>query len=469
MNSEDDTRLLTPTELSAAREHEEAFGEGTRLGSYVLLRGIARGGCGSVYEAEHVALGKRVAIKVLRKDFAESTEMVERFILEARAVNMIRHPNIVDIFEFGIADNGQPFHVMELLEGVGLDRLVRERGRLPEAELLEILEPICAALAAAHAYGVVHRDLKPSNIVVGTSGTTVRATVVDFGIAKLLDVPAGQAGLTAVGRKLGTPVSMAPEQIMGVGVTQLADVYALGVLIFFCLAGRFPFVFRTAQELEHAHLLLPPPPPSGVAHVLPGIDALTQRCMAKDPAARFPSVGAVLEAFRSLVVPRSDRTSAIRSAVAVGLYVDVESTFDEEDPAEELATIDDAASVVEAVEQALLALGWEIAIRTGSAILGVRLGDTAYSNATRPSSAEDAKDADVLWAEALALRLAERANAHPANLVTLAIRTDTVLSRSDATGKRNLSGSLLRVHNWSSGASVPEIRASSGSQLPQLP
>ncbi len=466
MNSSDETLLLPPTEPMAADGLQDELGPGTRVGGYEVVVRIAQGGCGSVYEAVHGIHGTRVAIKLLRKDFAESREMVERFILEARAVNLIRHPNIVDIFEFGITEDGQPYHVMEMLEGTGLDRRVRDRGRLDEAEVLEILEPLGAALSAAHSHGVVHRDLKPSNIVVSAVADGLRVTVVDFGIAKLLDVPEGQAGLTAVGRKLGTPVSMAPEQILGVGVTHLADVYATGVLLFFCLTGRFPFKFRSPQELEHAHLAIPPPAPSSVAPVSPGIDALVQRCMAKDPRARFQSMDAVVQAFRGEILVRKQSTKATLAKEAVAMYVDVESSFETEDGEDsendEFAILDDAASVIERVEQDLTAWGWEIAVRTTSVVLGVRFSDSDGESSDGPATLRAA----AALAQALAESLTRRAAANKANKVTLAVRLDSALENVDAAGKRFLTGPLLRVHTWCSDVAIPDVRVSGKHDAP---
>ena len=173
---------------------------GTFAGSYVLKRELASGGGGTVYEAQHRLLGRRAAVKVLRRELAGSPQMVARFLREALAVNMIKHPNIVDIYEFGELPDGRPFYVMELLEGTDLRSVLHDQGRISPPEVLEYLEPVCSALEAAHARGIVHRDLKASNIFIaatsnGDNSAPKRVVkLLDFGIAKLLHPDAAEAG-----------------------------------------------------------------------------------------------------------------------------------------------------------------------------------------------------------------------------------------------------------------------------------
>src|SRR6266478_5793915 len=174
-------------------------------------------------------------------ELAPSPEMVERFVREARVVNRIRHPNIVDIYEFGELDDKRPYFVMELLEGTSLASIVERRGRLSPAQALSYLEPVCDALRAAHAAGVVHRDLKASNVAVVKEGDPPRVKLLDFGIAKLVRTAPGERGLTAVGQRIGTPYAMAPEQIRGGAIDARVDIYALGVLLYQLLTGRYPF------------------------------------------------------------------------------------------------------------------------------------------------------------------------------------------------------------------------------------
>ena len=160
----DKTRALGPNQGPAARRlpqavDADALKPGTLAGAYVLKKELASGGGGTVYEAHHRILGRRAAVKVLRRQLAASPQMVARFVQEARAVNMIKHPSIVDIFEFDDLPDGRPFYVMELLEGIDLRSILNERGRFPPGEVLEILEPVCSALQAAH--DLRHRPPRP--------------------------------------------------------------------------------------------------------------------------------------------------------------------------------------------------------------------------------------------------------------------------------------------------------------------
>src|SRR5438552_9506713 len=220
------TRALGPqqaTALSLESDPDE-LRPGTMAGAYVLERSLASGGGGTVYEARHRLLGRLAAVKVLRRELASSPRMVARFLREALAVNLIKHPNIVDIYEFGEMPDGRPFYVMELLEGTDLRTLLNERGRFTPTEVYEILEPVCSALQAAHDQGIVHRDLKASNILIMTQADKRVVKLLDFGIAKLMHRDAGEAGLTVVGTRLGTSYTMAPEQIRGDAVDPRTDI-----------------------------------------------------------------------------------------------------------------------------------------------------------------------------------------------------------------------------------------------------
>ncbi|MEJ7604346.1 MAG: serine/threonine-protein kinase, partial [Kofleriaceae bacterium] len=184
---------------------------GTVIAEYVVERFLGAGAMGSVYEGRHPVIGKRVAIKLLRAELAATPEGAERFVREARAVNQIDHPNVIDVFGFGTLADGRLYLVMDLVDGRSLRRLVQD-GPLPLASALEILGAIGEALDAAHARGIVHRDLKPDNVMI-SNGTPPKVFVLDFGIAKLVVDGAAAAGngtLTGKGTWLGTPGYMAP-------------------------------------------------------------------------------------------------------------------------------------------------------------------------------------------------------------------------------------------------------------------
>ena len=337
---------------------------GDRAGEYLILGIIASGGCGTVYTAEHRVLGRKAAVKVLHSQLASSPEMVERFVREARVVNRIRHPNIVDIYEFGELGDKRPYFVMELLEGTSLATIVERRGRLTAAQALSYLEPVCDALRAAHSAGVVHRDLKASNVAVVKDGDPPRVKLLDFGIAKLVRTAPGERGLTAVGQRIGTPYAMAPEQIRGGTIDARVDIYALGVLLYQLLTGRYPFVSGDPVEMERLHVEAPPPRPSAMAPVSPDIDAIVLRCMEKDASRRYPDVAAFVDALRTAV--KGARTAA-QGKRGAAIYVEVRISGEQDD-----ALLANLVPLLDEIELALRQGGFALYLQTGSALLGVK-------------------------------------------------------------------------------------------------
>jgi serine/threonine-protein kinase len=258
--------------------------EGTEVGEYRVLRKIGEGGMGSVYAAIQPVIGKRVAIKVLAPHIAANPELVRRFVDEARAVNKIGHPNIVDIFSFGWLKDQRHYFAMEFLDGQSLaDRI--KRGAFEPDEARRLLRQICQALEAAHRQGIVHRDLKPDNIwIVQPQHGESYAKLLDFGIAKLMgDGDAGHR--TQTGIVMGTPAYMSPEQCRGVNVEKGTDIYAIGMILYEIYAGKLPFVGSFAELITH-HLVTVPEPPSRYRPLPRAMDALILRCLDKDPAQR---------------------------------------------------------------------------------------------------------------------------------------------------------------------------------------
>ncbi len=273
---------------------------GTILGPYRIEALLGEGGMGRVYRAEHLLLGRRVAIKLLRAEQAGRRSAVARFFQEARLVNRIRHRNIVDVPDLVELPDGTVFIVMELLEGGSLKELLAERSRLDLATTLAIATQICAALAAAHAVGVLHRDLKPANVHIGHDRHgDAWVKLLDFGIAKLSDAEAAASGqpqhVTGEGAIVGTPAYMSPEQATGDPVDARSDLYALGIILFELLTGRTPFVESTLGGYVRAHCSAPVPslvlPDLQV--VPPALTALIRGCLAKTPAERPASVAEV--------------------------------------------------------------------------------------------------------------------------------------------------------------------------------
>jgi serine/threonine-protein kinase len=343
----------------------DALAPGARIDDYEIRCELASGGFGTVYLAEHLVLGRRAAIKVLHVEAAASPELVARFVREARSVNMIRHRNIVDIYEFGELSDRRPYLVMEYLEGQTLEGWMKEHGRMSAREALPILEPLCAALAAAHAAGYVHRDLKTSNVMVLPSGDV---KLLDFGIAKLVDQRDGQPILTARGERIGSVHAMSPEQFRGDPVDARADVYALGVLVFQLLTGRMPFLGPDPTSFERQHLEEPPPPPSRFTSSSPALDAVVLRCLAKAAVDRFASIDDFLAALRSAAgLAESGAASSTRSTTGVALFVSADF-----DPMTTDDQVDQAAAFLAESAVRLRSLGYEIASLTTDSLLAVR-------------------------------------------------------------------------------------------------
>ena len=272
------------------------------MGNYELVRAIGSGGMGVVFEAHHEALGRQVAIKVLHAlaaDTPKSSVVRARFLREGRAAAQVRHPHVVDVFDFGVQD-GTPFLVMELVQGESLaERLEREKV-LSLSDALEIILPVLSAVGELHAAGIIHRDLKPANILLGRGrGGELCPKVADFGVSRVDD---GEASLTDSGVVVGTYKYMAPEQARhSRTATERADQYALGVILYECLTGQAPFEGDSPYELTHAILHAPIVPPADRNPALPRpLDAIILRALSRDAEARFECVeelGAALLAF----------------------------------------------------------------------------------------------------------------------------------------------------------------------------
>jgi serine/threonine protein kinase len=282
----------------------EALVIGRSIGNYKIVRVLGEGGMGTVYLAEHPMIGKRVAVKMLRPDLGADPGLVSRFFQEAKAVNEIRHPNIVDISDFGHTQDGIVYFVMELMEGQSLRDKLTATGPLPLVEAITCARQVIDALAAAHRVGIVHRDLKPDNIFLVTDTQVpggFRSKLFDFGVAKLLGEKQAQVGHKTVdGAVVGTPFYMSPEQALCHDVTAAADIYAMGVVMYEMLTGTVPFRSEQLVLLLNAILKQPAPLPSKArAQIPPWLDRIVLRCLEKDPEARprnMEEVSAVLAA-----------------------------------------------------------------------------------------------------------------------------------------------------------------------------
>jgi eukaryotic-like serine/threonine-protein kinase len=294
----DGAHLLPHAALASA---DPELAPGTRVGEYNIEGKLGEGGFGTVYRAVHPVIGKAAAIKVLSRQYSSNPQFVSRFVSEARAVNQIRHRNIIDIFSFGALDDGRQYYVMELLEGLPLDAYLRTRGRLPPSEALPVLMKIARALDAAHGAGIAHRDLKPENVfLVFDDDNTFFPKLLDFGIAKLLGESSGSpAHKTRTGLAMGTPLYMSPEQCRGKNIDHRTDIYSFGILAHELLTGQPPFDADEPLALLFKHTSEPAPPLSSVvADLSPALDAPLLRMLEKDPAQRPSSL---LDAMTALV------------------------------------------------------------------------------------------------------------------------------------------------------------------------
>jgi eukaryotic-like serine/threonine-protein kinase len=278
--------------------------EANELGQYVLEEKIGGGGMGEVWRARHRLLIRPAAIKLIRPEVSGDPELLlRRFEREARATAALKSPHTVQLYDFGATDDGRLYYVMELLDGLDLDTLVRQYGPLPPERVVHILRQVCSSLQDAHTNGLVHRDIKPANIVVSRAGTTFDfAKVLDFGLVKL-EAATAQRGSGAAGQSMvsgdggshtaggiaGTPAFIAPEVVLGRAETDhRVDLYALGCVAYWLLTGKLVFEGRNAVELMFHHAHTPAPRPSTMSELpIPAsLEDLVMDCLEKDPARR---------------------------------------------------------------------------------------------------------------------------------------------------------------------------------------
>jgi eukaryotic-like serine/threonine-protein kinase len=273
-----------------SRLSQEAF-LARQLGPYRLQRLLGRGGMGEVYLAEHRLLKRPCAVKLIRPEQAGDPDLLRRFEREVQATARLGHPNTVEVYDYGHAEDGTFYYVMEYLPGLTLDQLVKRHGPLPPGRAVHVLRELCGALREAHEAGLVHRDVKPGNVIVCRKGGVDDVVkLLDFGLVRPPAAEGAAAGLTQEGLVVGTPDFMAPEQALGAAALDArCDLYSLGALAYFLLTGRPPFVGRSALEVLDAHAHQPPAPLSDHRPDVPAdLAADVLRCLAKDPAQRFP-------------------------------------------------------------------------------------------------------------------------------------------------------------------------------------
>ncbi len=278
---------------------------GTQLGkTYQIIDKIDEGGMGVVYQVEHQTLHKRFAAKILASGLAANPEALRRFEIEAHAASKLEHENIVNVTDYGVAEDGRPYLVMELLKGKTLYQRLLE-GPLSLQETVAVIVPVCRALSAAHAEGFVHRDVKPENIFLtqrpmGRFGIKV----LDFGITRFR---AENTRLTKMGQALGSPLYMAPETCRGEAIDYRADIYSVGVLIYQLVCGQLPFYDENLLKVIHLQVAQPLRPPRELVPDMPeALDLVIRTALEKDAADRYQTVDELEDEFLASLPPEAD-------------------------------------------------------------------------------------------------------------------------------------------------------------------
>jgi serine/threonine-protein kinase len=282
--------------------HEEAVSARRQLrelGRYRLTRCLGAGAMGEVYLAEHTLLRRPCAVKLIRPAGVEGERRVARFAREVQATAALTHPNTVEIYDYGRAEDGTFYYAMEYLPGLNLDQLGEQHGPLPSARVVHLLRQVCGALREAHGAGLIHRDIKPANIIVCSRGGIHDVVkLVDFGLVRVIDPGVGGEKLTQDGAIAGTPEYMSPEQAEGIaGVDARSDIYSLGAVAYFLLTGRPPFRKETVLQLLIAHVREPVQPLTEVRPEVPAdLQGVVLRCLEKDRERRFQDISTLDQA-----------------------------------------------------------------------------------------------------------------------------------------------------------------------------
>jgi|GEM_PF-5228371 len=274
-------------------------------GHYIIEEKLGEGGMGYVFKAKHTMLDKDVAIKVLREDFADNPEAFERFRREARNTSQLSHPNAVTMYDFGQTDDGLVYIILEYIDGLDLKAIITREGPIPEERAIIIFIQICDVLEEAHEQNIIHRDLKSENIMLcRKSKQKDFVKVLDFGIAKLMDVGGKTSGgtLTQKGVVFGTPQYMCPEQVKGEKMDQRSDIYSLAVIMYEVLTGNLPFNTSNPVDIMVMQVKKKAPPlrKSSDLKISSNIEKIIHKCLEKKPENRFQSARELREALSTI-------------------------------------------------------------------------------------------------------------------------------------------------------------------------
>lgn len=451
---------------------------GTRIRDYVIEEFIAAGGFGSVYRVRDHRPGEddngRVAaMKVLHPELQSVGDAFVRFLREADVLERIRHRNIIEVYDSGSLNDGRAFVVTEFLSGRDLDERIELDGPLDPRQCVAILRPVCEALTCAHANRVIHRDVKASNVFLSERDGERRVVLLDFGLAKIIE--ANGLDLTSSRLSLGTPASMAPEQIRGEDIDPRTDIYALGGLLYHMLTGKLPFDDQSRTVMQYMHLHGQRPRASSRANVGPALDEVVARAMAPDRRDRFAAPDEFLSALQRATGPRpaltgsgspgeppanpdsnpdaeSDTHGQLSDGdQAVAIYVDIRITRGAErdlaldDPDDDDVLFSAVDDILAATDSLLDARGFQRAIEESSATLFVRL--LAAESAARLAGWRDAATT------ALELQRAIADMAHDDIHVNLCLHAGPAQVRDG----RIQGGDVLRVERWAPGEQVTGV------------
>ncbi len=432
-----------PPELLPLAPRARGLAPGTVIGGFRVEQLLARGGFGEVYRATELDGERPAALKIMHAELCGTPTAVARFLREAEVMLRIRHPHVVELRSSGTVDDGRPYLAMEFLAGTDLGRVIAEQGRLAPARALAVLEPVAAALAAAHAGSIIHRDVKASNVLLVDGADGERVVLIDFGVAKL--AAADALDLTTSRQVIGTPLTMAPEQIVGAPVDVRTDVYGLGVLTFHLLTARLPFEDESPTVVQYLHAHARRPKASAFAPLPPAVDEVIARAMAIEPAQRYPDPTAFILGLRqALAEPAAGGLAPLEPRPAVGVLVELRADADAL-AAPDDALIADLSETLILAEDALVGAGLTPVVQGGNRLLYGRVvaGDHGADARARAEVVE--------LARTLAAELAARPGADPRVGVVVVAHAAVALCAGD----QLRAGELTDLAHW---LPDPEIR-----------
>ncbi|MBC7997923.1 MAG: serine/threonine protein kinase [Leptolyngbya sp.] len=372
---------------AAPRQADELVGT-TFCERYKIIDVLGGGGMGKVYHAQHLLMQRPVAIKILHAKLSNSVAALKRFRVEAQFASSLSHPNILSIHDFGVSGEGNPYMVMDYLEGENLTTLLESKTRLSAVRAINIFTQICSALGHAHAKGIIHRDVKPSNIMlVPFENRRDFVKIVDFGIAKFLDSEgAGVEQLTRTGEIFGSPLYMSPEQCRGKELDTRADIYSLGAVMYLALTGKPIFSTSAALETMFKHVQEMPATFSQVspdADIPATLETVVFRCLEKEPDRRYQRMADVKEALES-VLPAPGVSQPIQPMVVTAGTANAlaESSIDTKTSVQEQTVVEQALEIEAPAQPSLPEMSSQsniygqvkIAIISGVIILFVAIG-----------------------------------------------------------------------------------------------